>query len=96
MSITSIDIEILGRFIKVNCPNENLKELQCSADDLNVRLKDLKNKTGASNIEQLVFITALNMCREISLEKKNQLKKIDEIKKRIIRIKDNIDDSYKY
>lgn len=88
MSVQSIDIQILGRTLRVNCPNEQQDALKESVLDLEERLKNLKNKTGVTKIEQLIFIVALNICYELSQEKnkiknytKNMEKKIKLLQK---------------
>ncbi|WP_343126434.1 cell division protein ZapA [Buchnera aphidicola] len=95
MSIKTIDIEIFGRFLKVNCPNNNGKELKEAANDLNKRLNDLKNKTHVSNTEQLVFITALNICHELILEKKKIEKYLQNLNEKIITLNNSIDNTLK-
>ncbi|ANF17139.1 hypothetical protein XW81_01885 [Buchnera aphidicola (Schlechtendalia chinensis)] len=69
MSVQCIDIKIFGQFLKVNCPNELRNDLKVAANYLNKRLQDLKVKTGVSNIEQLVLVTALNISYELEKEK---------------------------
>lgn len=79
MSIHFIDVEIFGRIIKVHCPKNYSSELLSIADILNNRLQKLKEKTGVSNIEKLIFITALNICYEFNLEKKNNLNNLNNL-----------------
>ncbi|MFP3019558.1 MAG: cell division protein ZapA [Arsenophonus sp.] len=69
MSSQPVDIQILGRTLKVNCPKEQQNALKSSAVELEKRLKDLKNLTGVTNTEQLIFIVALNICHELTQEK---------------------------
>ncbi|WP_075432045.1 cell division protein ZapA [Buchnera aphidicola] len=83
MTIKTIDVEILGRIIKVNCPKNYSSELLSSVNNFNDRLQELKEKTGVSNIEKLVIIAALNICYELQLEKKNNLQYITKIEKKI-------------
>ncbi|MGP1928637.1 MAG: cell division protein ZapA [Arsenophonus sp. NC-WZS1-MAG3] len=69
MSTQPVDIQILGRTLRVNCPKEQENALKCSAAELEKRLKDLRNRTGVTNTEQLIFIVALNICHELMQEK---------------------------
>ncbi|MGP1931163.1 MAG: cell division protein ZapA [Arsenophonus sp. ET-YP4-MAG3] len=69
MSTQPVDIQILGRTLKVNCPKEQKDALKSSAIELEQRLKDLKNLSGVTNTEQLIFIVALNICHELTQEK---------------------------
>ncbi|MGL4906158.1 MAG: cell division protein ZapA, partial [Plesiomonas sp.] len=65
-----VDIQILGRLIRVNCPEEQKQALALSADDLNKRLQELKQRTKVTNTEQLALIVALNMVNELAQERR--------------------------
>lgn len=69
MSLQPVDIQIFGRMLRVNCPQEQQLALNQAAEDLNQRLQILKLRTKVSNTEQLVFIAALNLCNELTQEK---------------------------
>ena len=69
MSAQPVDIQIFGRSLRVNCPPEQQDALNMAAVDLNERLQDLKVRTRVTNTEQLVFITALNVCHELAQER---------------------------
>ncbi|VAX76675.1 cell division protein ZapA [Buchnera aphidicola] len=84
MSLKSIDIEVFGRCIRVNCPDKNSSDLYYIANILNERLEELKGKTGVSNIEQLIFITALNLCYELEVEKQKSMHCVKHLKSRMM------------
>jgi cell division protein ZapA len=65
-----VDIQILGRVIRVNCPEEQKNALFRSADELNKRLQELKQRSKVTNTEQLALIVALNMANELELERR--------------------------
>lgn len=95
MSVQPVDIQILGKTLRVNCPIEQQEALKESVFDLENRLKDLKCRTGVTKIEQLIFIVALNICHELTQEKikvqdyiSNMEKKIKLLKKIIEQISD--------
>ncbi|KLN97600.1 cell division protein ZapA [Moellerella wisconsensis] len=69
MSAQPVDLQIFGRSMRVNCPPEQQEALLLAADELEQRLQDLKNRSGVTNTEQLVFIVALNVCHELAQEK---------------------------
>lgn len=69
MSAQPIDIQIFGRILRVNCPMEQQEALNQAAEDLNQRLQNLKVRTKVTNVEQLIFIAALNVCHELAQEK---------------------------
>lgn len=69
MSAQPVDIQIFGRSLRVNCPEQQQDALKTAAEDLNQRLQELKVRTRVTNTEQLVFIAALNICHELIQEK---------------------------
>lgn len=69
MSAQAVDVQIFGRILRVNCPPKQQEALNQAAEDLNQRLQDLKDRTRVTNTEQLVFITALNICHELAQER---------------------------
>ncbi|CAD6508779.1 cell division protein ZapA [Candidatus Profftia tarda] len=69
MSAQPVDLHIFGRSLKVNCPAEQEEALYEAAEDLNKRLHNLKSRTRVTNTEQLVFISALNLSRELAEER---------------------------
>ena len=69
MSAQPVDIQIFGRSMRVNCPSEQKEALLESAKELEQRLQNLKDKSGVTNMEQLIFIVALNVCHELAQEK---------------------------
>ncbi|CAL1329203.1 cell division protein ZapA [Candidatus Providencia siddallii] len=69
MSVQAVDVKIFGRLIRVNCPIDRKDALIQSVKDLENRLQNLKDKSGVTNIEQLIFIVALNICYELTEEK---------------------------
>ena len=69
MSAQPVDLQIFGRLLRVNCPPEQKDALLASAAELEQRLQDLKERSGVSNTEHLIFIVALNMSHELAEEK---------------------------
>ncbi|ABJ90723.1 cell division protein ZapA [Buchnera aphidicola] len=91
MSLKSLDIEVFGRLIKVNCPDKNSSDLYYIANILNKRLEDLQEKTGVTNIEQLIFITALNISYELELEKQKSIHCVKHFKSRMLNLNQMLD-----
>ncbi|XBC44218.1 MAG: cell division protein ZapA [Buchnera aphidicola (Schlechtendalia peitan)] len=69
MPVQCVNIKLFGQLLKVNCPDELSNELKHAANYLNKRLQDLKIKTRASNTNQLVLVTALNISYELEQER---------------------------
>lgn len=83
MSAQPVDIQIFGRSLRVNCPPEQRNALNQAAEDLNSRLKDLKDRTRVNNTEQLIFIAALNVCHELAQERLKNHDNVVNIEERI-------------
>lgn len=69
MSAQPVDIQIFGRALRVNCPPDQQQALNEAAAELDRRLQELKARSKVGSTEQLVFITALNICYELAQEK---------------------------
>ncbi|WP_342365918.1 cell division protein ZapA [Vibrio sp. S17_S38] len=68
-----MEVEILGKLTRVNCPSGQEEALQAAADELNQRLNKMTERTKVNNIEQLLIIAALNACYEVKdLQKEAQ------------------------
>ncbi|MGP1928973.1 MAG: cell division protein ZapA [Arsenophonus sp. NC-WZS1-MAG3] len=91
MSTQPIDIQILGQTLRVNCPKEQQNALKCSAAELEKRIKYLKNRTGVTNTEQLIFIVALNICHELAQEKTKIQNYTNNMKQKIRVLQDTIE-----
>ncbi|MDQ1237499.1 MAG: cell division protein ZapA [Wigglesworthia glossinidia] len=64
-----VDIQIFGRTLRVNCPEEKRTELNLAAEYLEAQLQEFKERTKISSLEQLLFITSLNICYDLNQEK---------------------------
>ncbi|URJ25323.1 cell division protein ZapA [Candidatus Blochmannia ocreatus (nom. nud.)] len=79
-----IDIQIFGRTLRISCPSTQKEALDKAVVDLTQRLQDLKNRTRVTNVEQLVFIVALNVCHELAQEKLKTCKYAANVEKHIL------------
>lgn len=71
MSTQAVEIQVLGRILRVNCPEGQEQALREAAADFDQRLKDLSERTNISNAEQLLMFTGLNICNELHSERKS-------------------------
>ncbi|KKC98218.1 MULTISPECIES: cell division protein ZapA [Photobacterium] len=83
MSSQAVEIEILGRTIKVNCPVGQETALRAAAADFDSRLNELSQRTKISNPEQLLMFTGLNICSELHNERKEFNTNADSLSERI-------------
>lgn len=67
-----MEVEILGKLTRVNCPEGQEAALQAAANELNQRLTLLTERSKINNAEQLLTFAALNACYEIQELKENQ------------------------
>lgn len=81
MSNQAIDVEILGKVTRVNCPAGQEDSLAAAAKDLDRRLKEMSERTKVTNEIQLLTFAALNICYELhtkSYESNGQQREITE------------------
>lgn len=71
MTSHAVQVEILGRVIKVNCPTGQEDALQQAANDLDNRINQLSERTKVTNMEQLLIIASLNISYELNEAKEN-------------------------
>ncbi len=67
MSSQAVEVEILGKLTRVNCPPGQEESLRKAADDLNTRLNEMAERTKVNNIEKLLTIAALNVTYELQV-----------------------------
>ncbi|ADV33658.1 cell division protein ZapA [Candidatus Blochmanniella vafra str. BVAF] len=86
-----IDIQIFGRTLRINCPPHQKDALNKAVQDLTKRLHDLKIKTKVTNSDQLIFITALNICHELAQEKLKTVEYILHVKKCLLEVQQTVE-----
>lgn len=86
-----IDIQIFGRTLRINCPPQQKEELNKAVIDLTQRLQDLKIRTKVTNLDQLIFIAALNICHELTQEKLKTIEYASNIKQYILTLQKTIE-----
>jgi len=93
MSTHAVEIEILGKLTRVNCPPGQEDSLRQAAQDLDNRLKEMTERTKVSNIEKLLTIAALNVCYELQQVKSEEISNQDKITKRIGQLSASLDEA---
>ena len=61
----SLTIKILEKEYRVACPTEEQESLQASANMLNDKLNEIKNKGAVIGTERIAVMAALNMSHEV-------------------------------
>ncbi|MFC3022532.1 cell division protein ZapA [Vibrio zhugei] len=72
MSNQAVDVEILGKITRVNCPEGQKDSLINAAMDLDQRLKEMAERTKVTNEVKLLTIAALNISYELNAAKQEQ------------------------
>ncbi len=74
----TIAIKILDRVYQIKCQSDNAAQLQESAVYLDEQMKKARQQSAsANNTERLAVITALNMCHELMMMKRQKNMSID-------------------
>lgn len=74
-----VSIKILDRTYQVKCPPDEIAQLQESATYLDEQMRKMR-QVGAStvnSVERLAVVAALNLCRELTMYKKQNNTYID-------------------
>ncbi|MCF7353920.1 MULTISPECIES: cell division protein ZapA [Vibrio] len=85
-----MEVEILGKLTRVNCPPGQEEALHAAANELNRRLNQMTERTKVHNIEQLLIIAALNACYEVQ-ELKDELSDSQQMAQRIEQLSKALD-----
>jgi cell division protein ZapA (FtsZ GTPase activity inhibitor) len=65
-----LTISVLGRVLKVSCPQGEEQRLQAAIDELEQRVASTKFKPGVHMNEDVLLMIALNLCNELVEVKK--------------------------
>ncbi|KXF80184.1 cell division protein ZapA [Enterovibrio coralii] len=93
MTTQAVEIRILGKIMRVNCPAGQERSLQDAADDFDKRLHELSARTKVTNTEQLLTIAALNVCYELQTEKQKIADDRNEMEQRITLLQKTIEEA---
>ncbi|AIW15066.1 cell division protein ZapA [Vibrio tubiashii] len=77
MSNQAVEVEILGKLTRVNCPAGQEESLIKAAERLEERLQDMSAKTKITNEVQLLTFVALNFCHELEARDSNSKQEQD-------------------
>ncbi|ELR65343.1 Z-ring-associated protein ZapA [Photobacterium marinum] len=91
MSTQAVEIQVLGRILKVNCPTGQEDALREAAKDFDQRLQDLSERTKINNAEQLLMFTGLNICNELHQQRHEQQGNDSNLSNRINALAESLD-----
>ncbi len=92
MSNQAVEVEILGKLTRVNCPSGQEQSLIRAAQDLNSRIAEMSAKTKVTNELQLLTIAALNVCYELQSRSQEVKQKQDTLTEKMEQLSASLDD----
>ncbi len=93
MSNQAVDVEILGKLTRVNCPAGQEDSLISAAQDLDRRLKEMADRTKVTNEVKLLTIAALNICYELQTYQQQNNGQQQEINERMEKLTVSLEDA---
>lgn len=78
-----IAIKILDRTYNIKCLPEEAQDLQESARYVDEQMRKLRQSSSITNTDRIAVVTALNICHELLVLKKQQNQCIDSMNERI-------------
>ncbi|MDW6002937.1 cell division protein ZapA [Vibrio mangrovi] len=91
MSNQAVDVEILGKVTRVNCPAGQEDSLVQAAKELDDRLKEMAERTKVTNEVKLLTIAALNICYELQNQIKENKQTTDHLATRMEQLSASLD-----
>ena len=86
-----MDITLMQRQYKVNCPVGQEVALQQAADKLNAKLEQIRVATKLSHPEQIAVMAALNLCHESNQHSAAQEQRIAELEDKLKLLQDTLE-----
>ncbi|USD40777.1 cell division protein ZapA [Vibrio sp. SCSIO 43135] len=93
MSNQAVDVEILGKLTRVNCPAGQEESLIEAAKDLDNRLKEMTERTKVTNEVQLLKFAALNICYELRTKNRAEQDQQDLLTERMEQLSASLEDA---
>ena len=93
MSNQAVDVKILGKFTRINCPDGQEESLQHAARDLDNRLTELAERTKVTNEVQLLTFAAPNICYELHSKNQDEQSQQSQLTERMELLSASLDDA---
>lgn len=75
------NVEILGKFYSIRCPESEIKSLESAASYLNKKMQEVQDSGKAINLERIAIMAALNITNDFlntSTQKSSLIEKINQ------------------
>jgi cell division protein ZapA len=93
MENQAVEVEILGKLTRVNCPADQKDTLVQAAKDLDNRLQEMSERTKVTNELKLLTIAALNMSYELNNRSNESLQEVTEMNERMEQLAASLEDA---
>jgi cell division protein ZapA len=87
---TSLNIEIMDKEYRISCPADEQDSLRASADFLNKKLSEIKQRGSIIGAERIAIMVALNLAHEL-LNSQGYEKGLTDLDSRIGNLQNKID-----
>lgn len=91
--VENVSVRILDRDYKIKCLPEQASELKESALYVDEQMKKARQSTSVNSTERMAILTALNICHELILLKKQKSDYLDAMHERIQALQERIENS---
>ena len=78
-----ISVNILDRSYKIKCPHEQAPALQESARFVDEQMRKLRQTSNITSVDRIAVVTALNICNELMMLKRQKATQIDTMDQRL-------------
>ncbi|MCW8345136.1 MULTISPECIES: cell division protein ZapA [Vibrio] len=93
MENQAVEVEILGKLTRVNCPAGQEETLIQAAKDLDDRLQEMTQRTKVTNELKLLTIAALNMSYELNTKSDEVQQNTSQLTERMEQLAASLDDA---
>lgn len=90
--IKGVDVNIMGRDFTVSCTDEERPGLLNAVNYLDKKMRDIRDSGKVIGVERIAIMTALNLSYELLNSKSGEVN-VGDIKRRILMMQDQIDQS---
>ncbi|MCG9785719.1 cell division protein ZapA [Vibrio mediterranei] len=93
MENQAVEVEILGKLTRVNCPPDQRETLIKAAQDLDNRLQEMSQRTKVTNELKLLTIAALNMSYELNNRSDESQQEVAKMNERMEQLAASLEDA---
>lgn len=85
------NVEILGKFYSIRCPESELASLEEAASYLNKKMQEVQDSGKAINLERIAIMAALNITHDLLLAGRQKTSLIDKVNQQIANIQNKLE-----